>query len=163
MQEIWKDIDGYDLYEISSRGRVRNKKSDCILAQAYCKSSYLKVNLYGKPKIKTIMVHRLVANAFCDNPLDKPQVNHIDGNKENNHADNLEWCTNDENQKHAEEIGLIKDKRKIVLGISIDGSKIMLFNSIKAAERSTGLFCGHISNVCKGRNKTAGGAVWMFI
>jgi hypothetical protein len=107
--EIWKDIIGYEgLYQISNHGNCRSIDKNKIKSMSlrlrgkgyYC---------YGLTKDKKRLshsVHRLVAIAFLDNPNNKPQVNHKDCNKLNNHFSNLEWCDNSENQKHAFNNGL---------------------------------------------------------
>ena len=114
--EIWRDIDGYKgLYQVSSWGRVRYLKNwfyDEItvfpqepLRPEVTKKGYLRVDLYdsnGRRKHKK--VHRLVANAFIPNPDGKPQVNHKDGNKENNSVTNLEWVTDKENKDHRKNV-----------------------------------------------------------
>lgn len=121
MAETWRDISGYEKYEVSNTGKVRSKARDIIdsrgrnghrkgklLSQATCRKGYKFVVLYdANLKSKTVKVHRLVAAAFIDNLFDLPQVNHKDGNKSNNHADNLEWCTNQENIIHAYQRNLI--------------------------------------------------------
>ena len=73
---------------------------------------YLIIQLYKQGKRKTKAIHRLVANAFIDDPLNKPQVNHKDGNKQNNNISNLEWCTQSENNFHAYKMGLKKTTEK---------------------------------------------------
>lgn len=93
-----KEIDGY---QITEAGKVISPYGK-ELKQYETKKEYFTVSFKGK----AIGVHRLVALAFIPNPEDKPQVNHIDGNKKNNHYTNLEWCTNRENQLHAWQIGL---------------------------------------------------------
>jgi hypothetical protein len=106
MQENWKKImiNGEDSrYSISNLGRVRNDRTNRLLVQTPNKpkrSGYLGVVLMfaNKPYFRT--VHKLVATYFCENPNSKPQVNHIDGDKLNNHADNLEWATCRENVTH---------------------------------------------------------------
>ena len=112
--EKWKDIENFECYQISNLGRVRRKQrlqktptgQEGVIAERILKpfkstKGYLRIelNCYGKRKI--FSVHRLVALAFLDNPLNKPQVNHIDGDKTNNNITNLEWCTNSENQLHS--------------------------------------------------------------
>lgn len=109
MTEIWRDIEGYDgLYQVSNCGRVKslNYGREGRILKASLKSGYPFVQ-FGKCG-RQIYVHRLVAKAFIPNPDNKPEVNHIDGNKTNNHADNLEWGTRSENNVHAVRLGLMK-------------------------------------------------------
>lgn len=120
MNEIWKDIKGYEgLYKVSNHGRVRAMKKtvktngvvrvlkEKILKFSICRLGYSKHVLYkGKGTRKEFKTHRLVAIAFIKNPKNKPCVNHKDGDKENNYFWNLEWCTRSENSIHAYENGL---------------------------------------------------------
>ncbi len=116
-KEIWKDIDGYEsVYQISNLGRVRSLR-DCnqkprekILSPYKSHNGYLQINLVRREKKSTFKLHRLVAQAFIPNPENKPEVNHIDGNKSNNHISNLEWCTHSENMQHAVKSGLVTQK-----------------------------------------------------
>ena len=112
MNEIWKDIKGYEgLYQISNLGQVKslarpiNNFNQCCnkdkLLKGGIKRGYRQVILLKDKKRKYASVHRLVAEAFLPNPDKKPQVNHIDGNKKNNRLDNLEWVTASENMKHS--------------------------------------------------------------
>ena len=112
-KEIWKTIEGYPLYEVSTFGRVRNRNSKKILSPAICKNTgYKKVNLWNKGYDKTHSIHRLVAEAFIPNPNNKRLVNHIDCDKTNNHISNLEWATDSENMKHAFANGLCENTRR---------------------------------------------------
>ena len=93
MEEIWKDIKGYEgLYQVSNLGRVRNIKYGRLLKYGYV-GEYNRVTLYSDSKPDYRMVHRLVAESFIDNPNNYPIVNHKDENKSNNVVSNLEWCT----------------------------------------------------------------------
>ena len=114
-EEIWKDIDGYDgLYQVSTYGNVRRVNPPCTkhkdtryrLVKPVKWGMYLKVSLSKNNVHPSFPVHRLVAKTFIPNPECKKQVNHIDGNKENNCVDNLEWVTPLENNRHAFENGL---------------------------------------------------------
>lgn len=100
MDEEWKEIKGLPFYMISSHGRVRSthKGKDFIMKLVNHYKGYKMVFLYGPEfKNKKFFVHRLVAEAFIDNPERKPFVNHIDCNKTNNFLSNLEWMTEQEN------------------------------------------------------------------
>lgn len=107
MSEIWKDIAGYEgKYQVSSWGNVRNAKTGKYLTPYKTKKGYLKVGLKvpEKKSPNKYRVNRLVAEVFIPNPSNLPQVNHKDGNKENNSVSNLEWCDNSSNQKHAKKL-----------------------------------------------------------
>lgn len=100
--EIFKDIDGFDKYQITSWGRVYQKESGIFLKPEVHDKGYLRVDLFDSDGNRRHMkIHRLVAQAFIPNPEEKPQVNHIDGNNQNNSVTNLEWVTNEENAQKA--------------------------------------------------------------
>ena len=112
MEEIWKDIKGYEgLYQVSNLGRVKSfnymntgkeKIKTPTLQKKYTmkQGGYLQTTLYKNNKSKTVLVHRLVAEAFIPNPDNLPQVNHKDYNKTNNCVENLEWCSAKYNSNH---------------------------------------------------------------
>lgn len=108
MNEIWKPIKGYEgLYEISNYGNVKslryhNGTQTRLLKPRVNKYGYLQVGLYlpKQKQPKTFTIHRLVATSFLDNKYNYNQVNHIDGNKTNNHVQNLEWCNSMLNNQH---------------------------------------------------------------
>ena len=107
--ERWESIPFLDGYEISNLGRVKssffpNNKRGKILQPRIDKHGYLRIII----RKKGYFIHRLVAIAFIQNAENKPQINHIDGNKSNNNANNLEWCTIEENRQHAIINGLSK-------------------------------------------------------
>ena len=118
--EIWKDIEGYQgQYQVSNYGRVKSlarvlvykdgrilNKKEIILKLIIQNTGYLKITLYGKIKPYQEYIHRLVALAFIPNPENKPQVNHDNGIKTDNHVSNLEWSTKSENCQHAVDSGL---------------------------------------------------------
>lgn len=116
--EIWKDIKGYEgIYQVSNYGRVKSLNYNKTNREGFMSfnnngTGYLQVCLTKDKKYKKKLVHRLVAKAFIEKPIDKNYINHIDGNKSNNHVENLEWVTRSENQKHAYANGLI-DKEKL--------------------------------------------------
>lgn len=101
INEIWKDIDGYNgLYQISSLGRVRNKKGRLISPRKKW-NGYIEVQLYKASKKKHYQIHRLVAEAFIPNPNNLPQINHKNEIKFDNRLENLEWCDNSYNVNYS--------------------------------------------------------------
>ena len=181
MQEEWRDIAGYEgLYQVSNFGRVLHKTSHRIYSNGtrtelperfltLTKNSggYMQVTLWRNGKRISAKVHSLVANAFIKNPENKPYVNHINGDKTDNRAENLEWTTPSENTLH----------RYRVLGktkCGPSGKKVKcintgeVFNSLSDASRATGIPVGNISSVCTKKayrgyiRHTAGGKRWEF-
>lgn len=104
MEEIWKVIEEEPKYEVSNFGNIRNSKTKRLRKLEMNEKGYLRVKLN-----KQYRVHRLVATAFIDNPENKPEVDHIDGDKRNNRVDNLRWVTGKENMNN--ENTLLKMKR----------------------------------------------------
>lgn len=169
--EEWRTIHGFDgRYEVSSHGRVRNRKGH-ILAQGEKKAkytSYKRVCLSLKGETKIFFVHRLVAQAFLDNPGHLPMVNHKDENGENNFVENLEWCTRTYNAWY----GTSREKiRKFATGrhghnnvpvsqISLSGELIANYPSQRTAAKAVGGHQTAISSACRGRMKTAYGYRW---
>lgn len=98
----WKNYNNF--IEVSEAGDVKSHGK--IIKGEICKNGYKRVHVSHNGVTYHYSVHRLVAKAFIDNSLNKPCVNHIDGNKQNNHVNNLEWCTHGENLKHAYDSGL---------------------------------------------------------
>lgn len=103
----WRKIEGFENYSVSDTGLVRNDDTGRDISR-HNSNGYLRVELRKNGRSSKRLVHRLVAIAFIDNPHGLPQVNHIDGNKQNNHVSNLEWCTGEYNVNHAIINGLIK-------------------------------------------------------
>lgn len=111
--EVWKEIPGFEgRYQVSNLGRVMSiqdnhgKYKEQIKATRISNKGYVYVSLFIKDRQHNVSVHHAVASAFIPNPDNKPTVNHIDGSKQNNRVDNLEWATYSENLKHAFKIGL---------------------------------------------------------
>ena len=182
MKEIWRDIVGYEgLYQVSNLGRVRSLgkwidrkckgkrwQEEIILKQPLY-SGYLYVGLWKNRKLKYYRVHRLVAEAFLDNPHNLPEVNHKDENKQNNFVyinedgsvnlekSNLEWC----DRKYNVNYGTATERRrktntnhpsysKVVLQYDLNGNFIKEWPSTMEIERQLGFANTHISDCCKG-------------
>ena len=174
MQEVWKDVAGYNgRYQISNQGRVRtyaqDRKSGKIKTGHRNFHGYKQILLYdGKGNKKWYPVHRLVAAAFIPNPHNLPQVNHKDEVKDNNYVGNLEWCDNDYNTHYGTRLirATLANRCCETTSLkvySIDKSgHIEIFDSIGEAERQTGLSHSNIVRTLKGRSHTCGNRQWFY-
>ena len=163
INEEWRTIEEFPNYEITASGKIRHKEKRIIRKTPVGKRGYpvVSINKDGKQYLRT--VHILVARTFLPNLDNKPQVNHIDGNKLNPSVDNLEWCTPRENVMHARRTGLHKsDGDKPVAQYTADGEYIASFKSASEASRQTGIARNTIGLVAnqKPRYKHAGGYIW---
>lgn len=154
--EIWKDLENYPGYSVSSAGRVRSNPRRIWNGHGYFVSKekllkpnplakgYLQVDLKVDKKRHPRQIHRLVAEAFIPNPNDYPQINHINGRKYDNRVENLEWCDNSMNQIHAYKTGLkrVSEKsghpRRPVKLINTKTGESISFKSIMAAAKFLG-------------------------
>lgn len=194
MEEVWKDIKGYEgLYQVSTFGRVKSlsrivndsigrtihKEGRILSSRISSQTGYPVINLLKDGLHKTLNVHRLVAEAFIPNPNNYPCINHKDESRDNNHVDNLEWCTYGYNNTY----GTAVERRNKslsdyysthtvighdspatpVIQYSLKGEFIREYKSINEAERVSGLKnSSGISACCNGKLKTAYGFVWRF-
>jgi len=155
-EEICRDVTGYEgLYSVDIFGNVY-KANGKEMKQIQNQFGYMNVSLTKNGKQTQHRVHRLVAQAFIPNPLNKQQVNHIDGNKKHNVVWNLEWCTCKENIDHALKSGLSRPKgnnKKPVVCIETG----IMYSSIKDASEDMGILRTSICNVLSGLSENARG------
>ena len=171
MNEIWKDIQGFEgLYQISNLGRIKSfrqwKRASCpaefILKNSVASNGYFMVTLYKDTKRKKFLVHRLVADAFIPNPQNLPHINHKDENPLNNSADNLEWCTPQYNNCY----GTARFRAMITTGkplkqCLINGQWLATYATTTVASEITGISKKEISACLRGALQSAGGFVWL--
>lgn len=191
--EIWKDIENYEgYYQISNLGRLKSlerniprfnngkirdyiQKERIVKLNKNSKNGYYKVYLRKNNEYKRFYIYRLVARYFLTDGLEKYNnkkfnVNHKDGNKINNNVENLEWVTRSENSIHSyyilnnkikNNVENIYPKRKVLQLDRYTLKEINRFESIREAKEKTKI--NHISCVCRGERKTAGGYVWRYL
>lgn len=174
-KEIWMPVNGYEkYYEVSNFGNVKSKdrtttyihrgtpttrtfKGKTMMPQK-SKDGYLYIQMNGA-ELKTVKIHRLVAEHFIFNPDNKPCVNHLDGNKENNRISNLEWVTHSENTRHAYDTGLkiaIKGKHHYKSKRVMNTKTKEIFGHLREAADKTGLKYSTLAGYLNGlrKNKT---------
>ena len=174
--EIWKDIEKFEnLYQVSNLGRIKTlprkmkmpKGGFRITQEKILKTSKNQINNYEVVTLKykkdnyRFYVHRLVAKAFINNPYNLPQVNHINGDKNNNCVENLEWCSAKENVQHSIKNNLRKSKA--INQYDINGKFIKEWKSIKEASIVLHIPDSNIINCCKGKCKIIGGYIWKYV
>jgi glycyl-tRNA synthetase alpha subunit len=146
--------------QVSNLGRFKNSNGIILTKLKPCLSGYQVAYVDGV----TYRLHRLVAMTFLENPENKEQVNHIDGNKTNNNVSNLEWVTNKENQIHKFKTGLGNNyTRKIGQYNNESCELIKEYKSIVLASKEVNISKSSIQGVLQNRRKTAGGFIWKYL
>lgn len=155
-----KDIQGYEgLYAITSCGKVWSYRRKKFLKPKIDRYGYVLYHLYKGGKEKFALAHRLVAQAYIPNPENKPDINHLNEIKTDNHTNNLEWSTTKENCNHGNRNNKISQKVSIpVYCVELD--KVFPSGTVAAAETNTN--GGGISQCLHGKQKTAGGYHWRY-
>ena len=165
-EEIWCPIKGFEgLYEVSDQGRVKSigYGDDRILKPQRIKTGYLLVGLRKNREQKWYLVHRLVAQAFIQNPDNLPEVNHRDEDKENNSVQNLEWCDRKYNVNYGTGIQRISEKKsKPVLQYTKSGEFVKEWESATDVQRNLNYSNSNISECCTGIRKSAYNFIWRF-
>jgi hypothetical protein len=190
MQEIWKDIPGYEqYYQVSNLGKLRSKPREIkrrnghyvmpskILTLQKNNHGYMYFQTKVDKQYKKLYIHRAVCMAFIPNTNNKPHVNHMDSNPLNNNVSNLEWVTHIENMHHAMNAGrfeasfaktvekfkkTIEDKQIPVVGTNIKTGEEVRFKSINEAGRHFNNDAASICNCCKGIRQTSHGYRWEY-
>lgn len=176
--DLWRDIPDFEgLYQASANGEIRSLYTNIILKPEISKNGYCKVTLCKDKKRKLLSIHRLVAMTYLDNYSENLQVNHKDGNKQNNNVSNLEMVTCKENIQHSfknklqvakkgkehplyKKYGVENKTSKKVVQYDMQGNYIKTWDSIKDVERELGINNSNISSCCNNKKNSAGGYKW---
>lgn len=191
-KEIWKEIEGFDNYQISNLCRVKNIKFNRLVKPLLDNRGYIMVNLYKEGKMKRLSLHRLIAIAFIPNPENKPCIDHINTDRSDNRIENLRWCTQKEN--HNNPLSLINHSKaakgrivseeqkknqsekmkgrykgnkwgsKKIIQLTLDGNFVREWESIKDAADSLGVSSPAIWNCLNGKSqvKSIKGYKWKY-
>jgi len=175
--EEWRDVIGYkNYYQVSNTGRVRSLdryitysngrvyfyKSKLLKPQKH-PMGYLQVGLSYNAITTSLLIHRLVAEAFLENPNNLPEVNHKDENKINDYVDNLEWCTEEYNANYGTKSDRISDKNsKTTFQYSFNGDLIATYKSNIEAMKITGFDRVSIQQCCTKKLLTSNGFIWSY-
>lgn len=177
MKEEWKDIKDYEgLYQVSNLGNIKSnsyidasghKRNSKNINPNIDRNGYYRVGLTKNNKRKYFQIHRLVSQAFIDNPDNKPQVNHKDSDKSNNCVTNLEWVTSSENNIHAYKFGKNyprfgkeNGKSNTIIQYDLNGNFIKEWESLNMCANELCLQESCISMCCSGKRKTTGGFIF---
>lgn len=168
-KEKWKPVKGFEgIYEVSNIGNVYSHRLKRKLKLSLDNIGYVRIGLCktNRYDMKFVYVHRIVADAFIDNPLKKQFINHKDENKNNNCIENLEWCTHKENMNSGTRNKRIsmhnknhkcRSKKVVCVNTGIE------YPSIMEAQRKTKIWASNIYKCCINERKSAGGYKWQMI
>ena len=183
LMEIWKQIQGFKpIYQVSSTGRIRSierntndnggvlHRKERILRVSVSRLGYHIAYLYDvNGRKRTIPVHQIVARAFISNPENKPEIDHIDGDKSNNRPENLRWVTHKENcsnpvtaQKQKKYIEESAKHRRAILAFDLNGKFVGEWPTLTKAAKETGTCRHSISYAANGKYKTANNLIWRY-
>ena len=171
MQEIWKDVKGYEgLYQVSNYGNIKSfprtgtrTKEERILRKSINQNGYYCVTLYKDGRSKTKNVHSIVAEAFIKNKYNFSSVNHKDENKTNNNVENLEWCTHKYNMNYGTANERRSNTEKIkIIQYDLEDNFIKEWHGIKYTSKKLKISTANIISCCKGKRKTAGNYKWKY-
>lgn len=175
--EEWKDIKGYEgIYQVSNQGNVKSLDRYILgedevkyfrkgtLIKFYETNGYLRVNLHKNCKTEKMLVHRIVAMAFIPNPNNLPEINHMDENRKNNYASNLEWCDRNYNLHYGTcmERRINSMPKKEFYQKDMNGNIIKKWRGLKEFERKTGMYARMVRKCCKGEKKSYKGYLWEY-
>lgn len=171
--EIWKNIKEYEnIYQVSNLGRIKSLNykrtgKEQILKQMPNNKGYATVELYQGKNRKKIYVHRLVAEAFIDNPNNLPYIDHINTNKTDNRVENLRWVTAKENSNNPLTVNNCSTSanKKNIIQLDKNGFVLKEWHSITIASKTLGISKSNIINCCKNKYgfKSAGGYKWQYV
>ena len=154
MEEIWKDLEGFDYhYQVSNLGRVRNVDSGNVFKLSFTSNRYLRVMLKIGGRFKSFRVHRLVAQAFVQNPNNYNEVNHINHIRHDNRAENLEWINHIQNMKGCQNGGRKRNNCGKKVALFIGNKKIKEYRNITLASADTHISSKVISYLVNPKNK----------
>lgn len=165
-KEKWVPVTGHPSYLVSDKGSIiKAKGAHCsgrVISQWKTQGGYCCVTLHSSGVRSNRTVHSLVARHFkADGYAEGLEVNHIDGDKGNNTASNLEWVTSSQNKRHAASLGLYKGRGHVPVVFTKDGVRER-YPSIREASRLKGVNRACISGCLKGRQKTSAGGYWTY-
>lgn len=173
-EEVWKPIKHFEsLYEVSNFGRIRSLTRKVkhgnshitiygkMMKQVPNEKGYLMVRLSKNGKGKIFKVHRLVAQAFLNNPHGYQEINHLNEIRDDNHVSNLEWCSHSHNLNYGHRTQkFIQAVSTPIIQLSSDSHRIAAYSSANQASKITGISQGNISAVVRGKRNYAGGYKW---
>ena len=169
--EVWKQLEDYPNYFVSNTGKIRNVKTGRELSQYLMPNGYLSLHLHKNNKEKGFLVHRLVAETFIDNSNNCDTVDHLNGIKTDNRAENLQWLSRSDNVKRFYEVQITEEQRKEFktnLQKSI-GRQVQcietgkIYKSTREADKEYGFCGGTVSQVARGNLKSIHGLHFRYL